>query len=515
MSGRPAPDPIALVRLPDAERAPAYRNSLSARSHFGVSDFGGGVVGVAPAEGAGAIAEHFKAIKLCDTASDLSDPAIWQPLRANPPRQRSDVDPSAYREAMLQSGKEIFDRNPSLESEVVAFALAAFGAAEAGDLPNLLTVNLEPLFNQFPQGELWYVTVSEVLLARLAFGRAQLAFQLTPDMPIGEEMEQLRAFSDLSLTRGIDLTATLKVALLALSPAVLGLLIPAMPNALVFCFGDAVDLQRPYPTSFASLYRPNVLGNPEGLDRSALLQTSKPSDGVLLLRWWVDRLNRLYSHVADPTRFTDEGGFHDPSAQAAWMITLERLFGDAISLLAEPQATDLDRVQIAFDLLDKAESMLGYGRKRSGKGFSALLRRRQCLPRLREAFANLPDDLGERLAAESERLFDDLYTKVRGNTVGYRLTSTGAMIAQDEAENLVKVDNDSLVASVCRAVRNSSHGLLEMLRRGNDRFLLAANTGGIPAELPPLAALIALGLFADADGLIDGSWQTRLVARST
>lgn len=194
------------------------------------------------------------------------------------------------------------------------------------------------------------------------------------------------------------------------------------------------------------------------------------------------------------------------------MITLERLFGDAISLLAEPQATDLDRVQIAFDLLDKAESLLGYERRRSGKGFTALLRRGRSQARLREAFADLPGDLGGRLAGESRRLFDDLYTKVRDNTAGYRLTPGGAGIGRDEAENLVKIDDDTLVASLCRAVRNSSHGLLEMLREGDDRFLLAANTGGIPAELPALAAMIALGLFADAEGVIDGSWKRKLVA---
>lgn len=513
MSASRRADQIAMVRLPDPARAPGYRDSLSSRSRFGVDDFHDGIVGVAPAEGAGATAEHFKAAKLCDAGSDLSDPATWEPLRANPPRRRSDIESAPYRDAMLKRGQEIIERNPSLESEVVAFALAAFGAAQTGDLPDLLTVNLKPLFEAFPEGELWYVTVSEVLLARLAFARAQLAFALTPDMPIGEEMEQLRAFSDLSLTKGIDLTATLKVGLLALSPAVLGLLIPAMPNALVFCFGDGVDLNRPYPTSFASLYRPTVLGNPEGIDRSALAASSQPGDGPALLIWWVDRLNCLYSHVADPTRFTDEAGYHDPSAQTAWMITLERLFGDAISLLGEPQATDLDRVQIAFDLLDKAESMLGYGRKRSGKGFSALLRRRQCLARLGEAFSTLPDDLGERLGAEAERLFDDLYAKVRENTAGFRLTPTGAEIARAGSEDLIKIDDDTLVASVCRAVRNSSHGLLEMLREGDERLLLATNTGGIPAELPPLAALIALGLFADAESVIDGSWQAKLVGR--
>ncbi len=239
---------------------------------------------------------------------------------------------------MLRRGKEIVARNPSTESEVAAFGLAALGAAQAGDLPDLLAANLPALFEQFPGGELWYLTVSELLLARLAFARAQLAFGLTPDMPIGPEMEQLRAFSDLTLSKGIDLTATLKIAMLALSPAVLGLVIPTLPHALVFCFGEGVELTRPYPSSFSSLYRPSVLGTPEGLDRSALLAGSKPDDGPALLGWWVERLNVLYGHLADPTRFTDPDGYHDPAAQAAWMITLERIFGDMISLMAEPEA---------------------------------------------------------------------------------------------------------------------------------------------------------------------------------
>jgi hypothetical protein len=34
---------------------------------------------------------------------------------------------------------------------------------------------------------------------------------------------------------------------------------------------------------------------------------------------------------------------------------LRRVIGDMISLLAEPQATDLDRAQMAFDLLDLAQ----------------------------------------------------------------------------------------------------------------------------------------------------------------
>ena len=326
-------------------------------------------------------------------------------------------------------------------------------------------------------------------------------------------MEQLRRFAELTLTRGVNSPAVMDVPLLALSPAVLGLLIPAMPHVLVFCFGADVDLRRPYPTSLASLYRPSVLNDPEGLDRSAFLADPRPDDGPRLLAWWVERLNVLYSHATDPTRFTDDRGFYNAAAQAAWTITVERLIGDALSLLAEPQATELDRLQVAFDLLDKAESLLGYGKRDTGKGFVALLRREQAVRRTRQAYGSLPPDLAGRIGDEVERLFDTLRVHIRASTQQHRLTERGARVAQDDPATLCSIGTDELVATLCRAVRDSSHGLLDILRGSPERFLLAMNTGGIPAELPALVPLLGLAIIADTESLIDGTWRRKLIER--
>jgi hypothetical protein len=445
-----------MLRMPDLARAPAYRSSLAGMSHFRVDDLGGGVVAVAPAEGAGTVAEHLKLIKVCDASSDFGDPVVWEAIRAHPPRQRTDIeDPLAYRERMVARGRDIVEKRPSTESEIVAFALSALGAAEAGDMPDLLAATIPGLLDRFPAGSLWLVTISDVLLNRLAFGRTQLALQLTPDLPIGPEMEQLRSFEAMTLTRGIDFGELVDLALLAFSPGVLGLRVPAMPHSLVFCFGAAVDLRRPYPTSFASLYRPRVLNDAEGLDRSVFFQHERPDDGERLLGWWIARLNVIYSHATDPTRFTDDQGFYDAAAQTAWTITVERLMGDAMSLLSEPQATELDRVQVAFDLLDKAESLMGYGKDESGDGFQALLRRTKAVRRAREALSSLPEDLRARLGDEIVRLFDDLRDAIRLNTLTYRLTPRGARVASKDAADVEAISDDDLIARGCPVARRT------------------------------------------------------------
>ena len=59
------------------------------------------------------------------------------------------------------------------------------------------------------------------------------------------------------------------------------------------------------------------------------------------------------------------------------------------------------------------------GNNRSGKGFIALLRRSQCLPRLRQFFASLPGNLGQRFGDECERLFNGFYEEVRQKQDGW------------------------------------------------------------------------------------------------
>lgn len=63
---------------------------------------------------------------------------------------------------------------------------------------------------------------------------------------------------------------------------------------------------------------------------------------------------------------------------------------------------------------------------------------------------------------------------------------------------------DEYVAELVRGVRNSSHGLARLLRV-DDALLLGTHEGRMPSQLSDVAALVMLGLIADADQLCAGT----------
>ncbi len=324
---------------------------------------GAGIVTVAPAEGAGQTAQHFELHRVCDAGSDLDDTETWRPLRENPPRTTA-ADPAGFRARSLLSETRCRRKTQVLRrtwSRSISRRWGGSNGRTARAPESEPTCPLRPV-------------PGRVALAgncKPSTSRASCVWPCPVRLPADPGHSYWTGYGAVErCCRAWDgkrcgLRWRNDRPLLALSP--LGMLMPAMPNILVFCFGEGAELRRPTPISFASICRPGVLNDPAGLCRLPSLAALDASDGPQLLAWWVECMNRLYSHATDPTRFTDGDGYHDAPAQMAWMITLERLLGDALSLLAEPQASDVQRVQIAFDLLDKTESLLGYERQDSGR----------------------------------------------------------------------------------------------------------------------------------------------------
>jgi hypothetical protein len=503
----------ALIRLPDPGDAPGFRDGVRELAGFRLEEIEPGWGSVTPSEGAGAVATYFTAYRLCDANTVLTD-TTWEPIRKHPGHEKDDVTPRTqpggdpdpgWRRKLIEHAGKLDERNV-LEADLAAVG-ARIGALPEKDLPPYLERLLPALFDAFPQGSLWLIAIDPLLYRRFALMRCQLALETTADvLSLGEGgFPGVRALSEHSITDGIRFSDLIDPLLITFSPGSLGVSFDRMPHALVFLFGIPVSLIREHPRSLTSLYEPH-LQSPHGLQwmDAEFFEGLRPADAETLLQWWMTRLNVVYSHICDPTRFVDSFQRHQPLKQTAWFLTFERMLADALLILAGFQGPALARQQAAFDLLDKVESLMGFGSSETSRGFELLLRRRSMLDRLDEVWEHLPVQLRPRFRRRARKLYDGIYADVREHALQHRLTSAGVKVGSGDGE-LTSWSMERYVPAVVRAVRNSAHGLFEQLA-GRDRYLLATHDGQLPPQLGSLGAMIAFGLVAEPETLCTGTW---------
>jgi|SRR5579862_253921 len=283
-----------------------------------------------------------------------------------------------------------------------------------------------------------------------------------------------------------------------------------MPHDIIFLTGQPSSMVRKYPATPWALYDPGIQAAYASPARYADFVVGVPSGNIeSLLQWWVHRLNIVYSHLLDPTRFADDHARHEPERQLAWFLTFERLLADLILVQTSFSLPELIRQQAAFDLLDKAETMLGFGVDNSGKGFEAMLRRSRMLPRLDEIWQNLPMQVQQRFRKHARKLYAAMYADVRAHAYSHRVTAGGVKIWSEKHDGLMFIDTEGYVSQFVRAVRNSAHGFIDVLTsdsRRRDRSILGSHDGTLPAELPDVVALLGFALVADFGRVATGTW---------
>jgi hypothetical protein len=492
---------VARIRLPDPNDAPALRQSLEDSAEFVVDDIGHAEVDVRPAEGAGATRALLQAHRLCDRGTQITA-ATWAPLAAHPGYE---ANPGARERLLREADRLGRIGSPEAMLESVASAVAGLRNDE---LPLWLDANVGALFQHFPGGSLWLVSVDPVLLARLTMLGGFFALDVTPDFPLNPRNHiGFNALDEHSLTRGVAFAKTIDPVLLAFSPGTVGFSFDRQPHGLVLLFGDTYELRRKPPRSLSALYEPRaleVVGVP--WDDPRFLGNLPAGDIESLLQWWVSRLNVFYSHAADPTRFVDGNSAHDAIAQTAWFLTFERLLADATLILGSPQLAALARLGTAFDFLDKAEGLLGYGRNNTGAGFKKLLEKTSMTDRLRQAWdVSLPLRLRARFQRHAEELFESTYAEIHDHALSFRRTAAGVKVGRSSDDTTPERPLEEYVPDLVRATRNSSHGFLDALREKH-RFLLATHDGHMPLQLADLAAFLLFGLAADADAVCNGQF---------
>jgi hypothetical protein len=512
--------PVA-ISLPPADKAAGIREGVRQRAQWQLEELVEGWGLVAPNEGAGAVYPYFKTTKLCDASTTLTGDT-FDALARNPGWPREHVPASTapgmeptteWTKALLEwADKVAASGRRAAELAAVSATITALSPEE---VPNYLLRQTPRFFENNPDGSLWFFEVDQLFATRTALLRVLLALATMPDFLEAYAGEKgalkIQTLQEHSLTGGIANDALVEALLLAIPPASMGVAWSWMPHAIVFLFGHPTSLLEEHPPTFASLYVPRLHGTGAGFHwrESDFWDGVGPAEVETLFQWWATRLNVIYSHALDPTNFDDGNGLLDVKRQTVWFLTFERLLADALSIGSSPQSAALARLETGFDLLDKAESLLGYTQKNSGKGFERLLRRNEMIPRLDRVWDDrLPLQLRPRFKSHTRHLYDRIYDHIKENAYPFRVADDGSGIKIWSAKHnkLIKWSWDSYVPPLVRAVRNSAHGVMETFEKASERDIVVAHSGEMPPELPELAAFLAFAIVADAERVCAGTW---------
>lgn len=507
-----------LIRLLPPDQAPGIRDGVRDLAQWRLNEVADGWGAVEPTEGAGAVYPYFKLRRLADAATSISE-ETWAPLRDSPAHDKGGMEArtspsgpptSDWAIALVAWADKIYAaRRPG--SEFVAIE-AKLGAAPIQAVPEFLSQQVPALFETFPLGSLWFMETDGLLSRRLSLQRILLNQELIPDLfdLDQSELPALQLLQEHSLTNGASFSPLYDPLLLAFPPTTLGFAFDWMPHALVFSAGFAGMLLEGHPPTMASIYAPRLQsGYGFHWQEAAIWEDVEPGEIEVLLQWWPTRLNVIYSHALDPTNFADEAARYRPERQVAWMLTFERLVADSLVIRANPHGSGLVLQQAAFDLLDKAEVLLGYGAD-TGKGFQRLLRRAEMTEVLDRVWeTRLPVQMQQRFKRYADHLFEKLYEQIRAEAYEHRVADDGVFVWSDPENRLIKRNWEDYLPKLIRAIRNSAHGLVEQLEAPSQhkaRNIIATHSGKLPSVLPDLAALISFALIADAERLCDGSF---------
>lgn len=182
-------------------------------------------------------------------------------------------------------------------------------------MPAYLQQQAPLLFEENPDGSLWFFEVDPLFPRRSALLRVMLAMETMPDFldATDQELPQIQTLQEHSLTGGIANETLVEPLLLAIPPAAMGFAFNWMPHAIVFLFGHPTSLLESHPPTFASLYVPRLHGS--GCPRSFLSwPRSSRSRSLLMLSASAterggtdDRVHRLLDIQQQPRRTGSEG----------------------------------------------------------------------------------------------------------------------------------------------------------------------------------------------------------------
>ncbi|MGL4554259.1 MAG: hypothetical protein ACRC33_24105 [Gemmataceae bacterium] len=228
-----------------------------------------------------------------------------------------------------------------------------------------------------------------------------------------------------------------------------------------------------------------------------------------LLRWYIDRVNRLLYELTDAANFT-EG--HDPEAPIdpvfgyEHQLTADRLMLKTLLSMSLDEAPTANLM--AFDVADLYDTLGVMFRHRDGSGkaygpadfFKSLFNPQEGPRLLAGRLAMLPEPFAGHFSGVAATAYAALERTVLGSVWRKgKVTGGGVMVRDKTLSSEALMPAPQFVAEVMRAYRNAHHGYFsaeKVSQNRPSRFLYLAD-GDLPVELSALPVLWWLAYLAD------------------
>lgn len=424
-------------------------------------------------------------VKIAD-AHSANNPSVYERFNSWHKQDQYGSEDLRARVAQL---REIQDPQDNADAWV-SFRLQ-FMAMPDADVAPFLRGQFPTIIATFPDASLWGIEIHPQFRWRVAAVRALFAARETPEVLVRPESDKrTRFFSSQGLGQAWNLgqSAFIDPSLLAASPWVTGLSSYRAGGTAVMLLGKpAPGFTGRQAVEVLDVFRVGALAKSRvGIQMPEY--ASRSYEDALV--WWVNKLNDLVGMALDIGRFTDEAGVYQPAAHFGVLLSLERLFASAQTILTEARGSELVRLVMFFDVIDLFDG-LSFG------SWESLLTRPRVERDLADLESLLPVAARGYLLTRCHPAIEALRALEDGFVLKERIVDGKLRVRQKDGKGWQDLALTNAVPQYLRVARNSTHSFRKMAKDPHEVSLLAAHDGEIQDALSDLSFLHLLRFLAN------------------
>jgi hypothetical protein len=231
-----------------------------------------------------------------------------------------------------------------------------------------------------------------------------------------------------------------------------------------------------------------------GSTNHALAKLNAP----VLLAWWTERLNALFTEVTDLGRYRRADGTFDAGNAYRELRSLDRILSNCVRIQSRPDDHPA-RVALAFEFFDLLSNILDRNVSPT-QIWNTLANPKTANKILSGAFSSAPAPIGPALNARAT----EVLSKIRHETLEHVMPTRRGNGTIAIGASTTTLQEDVFIAHLFHQLRNTHHGY--ELKAPKKRELLAVHTGHISQAFPELVVLYILALLSEPDKALRGDW---------